>query len=188
MKNVLSFAILSILCACGSVSNQTSEKIDSSNKVVPESKVVETPPSMEQLYAEKLAGSCDCDIATNFELEGEGESFPLLVNVEGEDKEFQVTSGHISGWDGKAYFYIDSLGDSTSFPVHLAKIHEQSPLKNTWLTGGPVYAWPDEHSEVLYQLKSDSYWGWDRCYENWVRVSQWDANKSEYRNGWVKKP
>lgn len=190
MKNSIAFFFLAFLFGCNAETNTTENKeLNSDTLALPkmEDSTQSEIQNFEAIYTKKLAAPCACDIFSSFDLYGEGETYPLNVIVDSTAKEFEVMAAHISGSDGLDFLYVDSLADGTKFTGNQAKIRAQGLSMSTWLNAGPVYAWPDDQSQVVFQLKSSSNWSWDKCYENWVRVSQYDSKAGKYKYGWAKK-
>lgn len=184
-----------LICSCGSESEADVQEADVEELLETDSIVDDGPDYVEQgenmdfneLYDAKLAATCNCDLTTSFELDGEGEVFPLKVHRNGSVEEYMVIEAHTFAFDPvKNGYYIDLLEDGTEFPIAdsaYALWQEANPI--AYIEAGPVREWPDMMSYVNFDLQTASYWEIFGCYENWVKVRQWNDGASEYSYGWI---
>ena len=195
MRIVQITLICLLLFSCGSENNETVGESGADEVVEADSIIDDAPEYVEQgenmdfheLYDAKLAAVCNCDLTASFELEGEGEVFPLKVHRGDSVEEYMVDEAHAFAFDPeKKGYYIDLLDDGTEFPIEdSAYTLWQEAGLITYIEAGPVREWPDEMSYVNFDLQTTSYWGIFGCLDNWVKVRQWNDGASEYSYGWI---
>lgn len=179
-KLTIALLAIPVLTACGGGESEEETDLDTVTTI--------EPLTFEEQYSELLSSPCDCDLNVSFEVFGEGQIDPVLVNIpDSGEVQYYVEEGHLTGFDGNETFNIDVLSsvDSVYQMPEGTTFYNGMKLIRTSVPAGNMYEWPDETSEIVHTVDNSTYSSLLACYDNWIQIMYYtpDGNKE----GWIKK-